>query len=106
MVVIVTLMLGCSLLNWSTSFFMYGPSPPVKPFQNARATFGPSYVPVNVPPPPSCCWVPGGPDVPPQAAAKPARPTAADRPRKLRRERGVGVIGCSFVPGAAGEVTA
>src|SRR5215217_175100 len=87
MVVIVTLMFWCSVLNWSTSFFMYGPSPPVKPFQKASETFGPSYLPVNSPPP-DCCWVPGGPEVPPpQAAARPATPTAAEAPRKLRRER-------------------
>jgi hypothetical protein len=36
-----TLMFWCSLLNWSTSLRMNGPSPPVKPFQNARLTLGP-----------------------------------------------------------------
>src|ERR687890_1489587 len=95
MVVIVTLMFWCSALNWSTSFFMYGPSPPVKPFQNARPTFGPSYVPVNSPPPPPCDWVPGGPELPPHAAASPASPAAAERPRKLRREGGGGGMGAS-----------
>jgi hypothetical protein len=28
-------------LNVSTSFFMIGPSPPVKPFQKVNATLGP-----------------------------------------------------------------
>src|SRR5215207_3108372 len=105
MVVMVTLMFGCSVLNWSTIFFMYGPSPPVKPFQYLSATLGPVYSPVNSPPPP--CWVPGGPEVPPpQAAARPAAPTAADRPRKLRREKpevGVEVIGYSFVARETGQ---
>src|SRR4051812_8560778 len=101
----VTLMFWCAALNSSTSFFMNGPSPPVKPFQYASATLGPSYVPVNSPPPP--CWVPGGPELPPpQAAAKPAAPTAADRPRKFRREKpevGVAVMNYSFVRRESGQ---
>src|SRR5829696_2750810 len=47
-----TFMLSCWELNSSTSCRMYGPSPPVNPFQNARSTFGPLY---SLPPPPPPC---------------------------------------------------
>jgi hypothetical protein len=40
-VFIFTVTLGLAALNSSTIFFMNGPSPPVKPFQNASETFGP-----------------------------------------------------------------
>ena len=37
-------MFWCSVLNWSTSVLKISPSPPVKPFQSFRSTFGPVYV--------------------------------------------------------------
>src|SRR5215212_10907745 len=77
-----TAMLGCSLLNLWTSFFMYAPSPPVKPFQNARVTLGPSY-PLAPPPPGADCCCPGGPAEPPPHAAN---PTVAAAPSEVARK--------------------
>src|SRR5215218_9783635 len=99
-----TLMFECSWVNCWTSFFMYGPSPPVKPFQKARLTLGPSYLPVYSPPvsPPPA---PGGPELPPPqaAAANPAAPTAADTPRKLRRVKELSDRVMDGAPSAGGR---
>src|SRR5215212_5058169 len=77
-----TAMLGCSLLNLWTSFFMYAPSPPVKPFQKDSVTFGPSY-PLAPPPPGADCCCPGGPAEPPPHAAS---PTVAAAPSEVARK--------------------
>src|SRR5918997_2117817 len=77
MVFMLTLMLSCWALNSSTSCRMYGPSPPVNPFQKARSTFGPLY---PLPPPPAPPCTAGlfcGP--PPQPAS--ASPAPAPTPR-------------------------
>src|SRR5215204_7278202 len=68
----VTLILSCWELNSSTSFRMYGPSPPVNPFQNDRSTFGPLYS--SPLPAPACCCTAGlSLGAPPQpASTKPA----------------------------------
>src|SRR5215210_2357299 len=79
-------MLSCSELNCSTSLRMNGPSPPVKPFQNARLTFGPLYVfeAVAFSSPPASAPVASSLDLPPQLASRtPSRiadSTHANRP--------------------------
>src|SRR5918994_1328904 len=87
-----TLMFWCSLLNWSTSWRMNGPSPPVKPFQKARLTLGPVYSlpsPNWPPPPPPPPPAPGGASVPPpQAASIIEAPAPAPSPRTCRRFSG------------------
>src|SRR3712207_3308855 len=81
-------MFGCSSMNLSTICCMNGPSPPVKPFQYASSTSGPSYSPVNsgasaAPPP---CAASSGVTPPPQAAS--ARPAMTEiNPRASRRRR-------------------
>ena len=65
---------------------MKGPSPPVKPFQKARATLGPVYV-SPLPKAPLVGAAPGGVLPPPHAARAALAPTAPREPRNRRRGR-------------------
>ena len=87
-----TVTLGLALLNSSTIFFMYGPSPPVKPFQKARATLGPVYVSPSPNAPLEGAPAPGGVLDPEQAARAEAAPTAPNDPRSRRRDRSRGLL--------------
>ena len=49
MALILTLMFSFWELKRSINFTMYGPSPPVSPFQKSSSTLGPEY---SAPPPP------------------------------------------------------